>query len=122
LFFTLFSYTTLFRSLRDRVAAERVRLDDVAAGREILMVNVGDDLGPRQVEQVEIAAHIAIVFRETVAPEVRLREPMALHHRPHRAIEEEDPFGEQRAQSYRGVRVHRSAFGHELTKSRRGLV
>src|SRR5207244_11191354 len=92
--------------LRDRVAAERVRLDDVAAGREILIVNVGDDLGPRQVEQIEIAAHIAIVFRETVAPEVRLREPMALHYRPHRAIEEEDPFGEQRAQSYRGVRVH----------------
>ena len=45
--------------LRDRGAAEGVGLDDVAAGLEILAVDVGDDVGPRQHQHVVVAAQIA---------------------------------------------------------------
>ena len=42
--------------LRDRGAAERVGLDDVAAGLEVLAMDLGDDVGPRQHQQVVVAA------------------------------------------------------------------
>ena len=45
--------------LADRGRRERVRRRDVGAGREVAAVDVEDDVGPRQVEQVGIAGDLA---------------------------------------------------------------
>ena len=96
--------------LRDRRAAERVGLDDVAAGLEVLAVDAGDDVGPRQHEQVVVAPEIARMVREPLAAEVRLGQLVALDHRPHRAVEDEDPRRQQRVELGPHVRLHRHAF------------
>ena len=54
-----------------------------------------DDVGPRQHEHVAVALEVARMVREAVAAEVGLRQLVALDHRPHRAVEDQDAFGEQ---------------------------
>ncbi len=81
--------------LGDGRAVERVGLDDVAAGVEVLAVNAGDGVGTRQHEKIVVALEIPRVVLEALAAEVRFREVAALDHRPHRAIEDEDPLLEQ---------------------------
>ena len=51
--------------LRDRGAGERVRLDDVGAGGEVLAVDAADDVGPRQDEEVAVAPQILGVILRT---------------------------------------------------------
>ena len=80
--------------LRDGGAVERARLDDVGAGLEVRVVDAADDVGPRQHEQVVVALQVARVGGEPLAAEVGLGEAVALHHRAHRAVEDEDAVAE----------------------------
>jgi hypothetical protein len=81
--------------LRDGGGAERVGLDDVGAGLEVLAMNRADDVRPREHEHVAVALQLARVRAQPRAVEVGLGEAAALDHRPHRAVEEEDPRGEE---------------------------
>ena len=81
--------------LGDGGAVERVRLDDVGAGREVLAVDLADDVGPRQHQEVVVPLEVARVVREARPAEVRLLQAAALHHGAHRAVEHEDAAGEQ---------------------------
>src|ERR1051325_11807420 len=64
-------------------------------------MNLADHVGPRQDEEVVVALQVAGVLAESIAPELRLRQRVALDHRPHGAVEEEDPSGEQVVQPFR---------------------
>ena len=81
--------------LRDRGAAEGVRFDDVGAGREVLVMDGADDVGPREDEDVAVALQVARMIGEALAAEVRFGQLVALDHRPHRAVEDEDAALEQ---------------------------
>src|SRR6185369_16235931 len=78
--------------LRDRGRGEGVGLDDVGAGLEVRAMDRADHVGPRQDEQVAVAALRAGMVLEARAAEVRLLERVALDHRPHRPVEDEDPL------------------------------
>jgi hypothetical protein len=53
-------------------------------------VDLADDVGPRQDQQVVVALQILRMILEPLAAEVRFRQLVALDHRPHRAVEDED--------------------------------
>ena len=78
--------------LRDGGAVERIGLDDVGAGREVLVVYLADHVRAGEHEQIVVAPQIASVGREPRPAEVGLAEPPALDHRTHRAVEDEDAF------------------------------
>ena len=59
--------------LADPRRRERVRGRDVRAGGEVLPVDVEDDVGPRQVEQVGVAGDLARVVAEALAAVVGSR-------------------------------------------------
>ncbi len=80
------------------VDGERIRLDDVGAGVEILAVDRADDIRTREDEDVAVAAQILRVILEALAAEVGFRQLVALDHRPHRAVEEEDALVERAAE------------------------
>ena len=82
--------------LRNRGGVEGVRFDQVGAGGEIRGVNLLDDVGAREAEQVVVALEIVRMSGETFAAEVGLRQVVALDHRAHRAVEDHEPGGEQR--------------------------
>ncbi len=84
--------------LGDRGRGEGVRLDDVRAGLEIGVVDRSDDVGPGQREEVVVPAQVARMTGETFAAEVGLGQPVALDHRAHRAVHDEDPLSGQRAE------------------------
>ena len=76
-----------------------------APGREVLRVDRADDVRAREHEDVAVALQIARMCANRVAAEVRFRQLVPLDHRPHRAVEDEDPAFEQRSQrvEYRAV-------------------
>ncbi len=87
---------------RHAVGVERVRLEDVGAGLEVRLVDVADHIRPRDDEQVVVPLEVARPGGEALAPVVGLRQPVALDHGSHGAVEDQDPLGEQGAE---GVRV-----------------
>jgi len=91
--------------LGDGVGVEGVGLDDVAARGQVLGVDVGDDLRLGQHEEVVVAAQLLVVVREPLAAVVGLRRPVALDHRPHRAVEQHDALGQGLAECL--LRAHR---------------
>ncbi len=93
--------------LGDGVAAEGVGLDDVAADLEILAVDTGNHAGLCEHEQIVVASEIPRVAAKAVAAEVRLGQGVALNHRPHRPVEEEDAFREHGTD----IGLHRDTFG-----------
>ena len=80
--------------LHDRRAAERVRLDDVGAGGEVLLVDFANHVGPRQAEQVVVALEVLGVIAKAFAAKVLLGQVVSLDHRAHRAVEDQDAMGE----------------------------
>src|SRR5262249_18502533 len=80
--------------LRDRVRAEGIGLDDLGAGFEIRAVHALDDRGLRQREQVVVALEVRRVARELPAPVVLFLELVREDHRPHRAVDHDDPLAE----------------------------
>ncbi|CAM2147897.1 hypothetical protein PT2222_10327 [Paraburkholderia tropica] len=84
--------------LRHRGRAERVGFDDVRARGEILVVNLADDLRLREREQFVIALDVARIVLEALAAISGFVELVALDHRAHRAVENQDARSEQRGQ------------------------
>ena len=80
--------------LRDRRGRERVGLDDVGAGLEVLRVDAGDVVGLRQDEQIAVALEVVRVIARSASPRKSASvsfEP--LDHRAHRAVEHENALG-----------------------------
>ena len=75
---------------------EGVGLDDVRAGLEVGRMDRADDLGLGEREEVAVAPQVTRPVGEAVAPVVALAQTVGLDHRPHGAVEHQDPTGEQR--------------------------
>ncbi len=88
--------------LRDGCARKGVGLDDVGAGFQILAVDGADDVRPREDEDVAVPAQVLRMAPEAIAAEVGLGQFVALDHRAHRAVEEEDALLERAAQRLLG--------------------
>ena len=65
------------RTELDPVGAERIRLDDVSAGADVLLMDVGHQLGPRDVERIE-----ALIDEDA----------LRVQHRAHRAVADQYPI------------------------------
>jgi hypothetical protein len=105
---------------RDRLRVERVGLDDIGAGVQVLAVDLVDDRGTREREQVVAALELARMVREPGPPEFLLAEPVGLNHRPHRPVEDEDPLAEQAVQGFQGVRHGQNELRSKSIKRARG--
>ena len=81
--------------LPDARRGEGVRRREVGAGREVVVVDPGDDLGVRQVQQVGVAAEVARVVAEALAAVLLLGELAAVDEDAPRPVEHEDPLGEK---------------------------
>jgi hypothetical protein len=84
--------------LRDGGRAEGVGLDQVGTGREVGLVDVADDVGPRQRQQLVVALDVALEVLEALAAVLLLGELEALDHRAHRAVEDGDALCEDAGQ------------------------
>ena len=91
--------------LRDRRRVERVGADDVGAGLEIGIVDRANDVGPRQHQEVVVALEVVRMAGEAGAAIVGLAEPVALDHRAHRAVQDQDALLEQMRRVRRCGRV-----------------
>ena len=80
---------------RDVRGTERVRLDDVGAGGEILIVDVENRLRLRDAEDIDEVLDVLGGVRESGPAVFGLAEVQPVDHRPHRAVEHEDPLAEQ---------------------------
>ena len=69
---------------------EGVRLDDVCPRFQVLGVNALDDVRSRQHQQIVIALEILGVVFESLTAKVCFGRLVALHHRPHRAVQNQD--------------------------------
>ena len=76
--------------LRHHVRVERVRLENICAGVEVLPMNSGDDLRLCQRQKIVIAAKIARVRGEARAAIVGFGKRVALDHRAHRAVQDQN--------------------------------
>ena len=85
--------------LGDGRRRESVGFDNVGAGFKILDMNILDRLGLRQRQQIVIAPQILGVTLEAFAAEIAFRELMALDHRAHGAVEDQDFFARQPVES-----------------------
>ncbi len=79
--------------LRDARGGEGVGRDDVGAGLEVGEMDVADRVGPGEVEQIVVAAHLAVPRVEAGTAVARLVEAEGLDHGAHGAVEHEDALG-----------------------------
>ncbi len=79
--------------LRDACGAEGVRLHDVGAGLEVLLVDALDRFRAREREQLVVALQQDLVVLHAFRMEVLLLQPEALDHGAHGAVEDEDALG-----------------------------
>ena len=75
---------------RHGVGVERVGGDDVRPGGEVFFVDLADDAGLRQRQQVVAPFELLRVVAEQLAAVVRLGESVALHHRAESAVQQQD--------------------------------
>ena len=76
--------------LADRGRGEGVRRRDVSARLEVRVVDLGDDLRLRDVEQVGVALDVAPVVAQPFTAVVDLRQPLAVDQHAPRAVEHGD--------------------------------
>ena len=93
--------------LRDRRRGERVGRDDVGAGAEIGEMDVAHRLRLAQIQQIVVAAHLAVPGIEARAAIAGLVQFVFLDHRAHRAVEHEDALGRLFAQGL--INTHQAA-------------
>ena len=75
--------------------AEGVGLDRFGAGREVGVVDAGDDVGLRQHQDVGVALEVVPVIGEPRAAVVGVGQVVALHHRAHGPVQHEDAACEE---------------------------
>ena len=83
--------------LPDRRRGEGVRRRDVGASREVRVVDLGDDLRLRQVQQVGVALDVVRVHGEALAAELLLGQTPALQQHAPGAIEHEHALAGDRS-------------------------
>src|SRR5262249_55001373 len=79
--------------LGDAGGGERIGAHEVGAGAEIGEVDVAHRIGPAQVEEIVVAAHLAVPGVEARAAIPLLVEPERLDHGAHGAVEHQDALG-----------------------------
>ena len=89
----------------DARGPERVGLDDVGAGFEILAVDRLDGLGLGDREDVDEVLQVLRVVGETLAAEIGLGVPQRVDHGSHRAVEHQDALAQQPFQQGSGLNV-----------------
>ena len=90
-------------ALRDAGAGEGVGLDDVRARDEEALVDVADDIGPREREDVAVVLEILRRVLEALTARVRLGQAVAADGRAHGPVDDEDAFAQFTAQFFGGV-------------------
>ena len=100
----------------DRGGVERVGLDEVRAGLEVLAVDRGDDAGRGDAEQVVVALHVARPVGEALAAVARLVGAVPLDGGAHGAVEHQDALLEQRGQRSRRIRAEVRGAGRHRTR------
>ncbi len=71
---------------------ERVGLDDVGARLEEAAVDVGDDIGLGEAEEIAVALEVLVMILEALAAEIGLGELELLQGGAHRAVDDDDAF------------------------------
>ena len=96
----LISRTSSTRQLEllhaDRAGAERVRLDDVGPGRQVAAMDLRDLVRVREAEDVGEVLEVLVMAGKPLAAHAALVQPERLDLRAHRAVEDQNPLGEQR--------------------------
>jgi len=77
---------------RNRIRVERVGLDDIGAGFEILPLNGLHDVRLRDIQHVVILAQVLRVLRELGASKSLLVKLLRLDHCAHGAVQNDDPL------------------------------
>jgi hypothetical protein len=75
--------------------SESVRFDDIGARFEEPAMNVADELGLCEGEEISAIEHVLAGIPESIGTDVPLRHPVGANGRAHGAIEDGDPFFEQ---------------------------
>ena len=79
----------------DGRAVEGVRLEDVSAGLEVGAVDVADDLGLGDDEEVVVTLELTVVVGKACAAVVLFLQLELLNHGTHRAVEEDDALTQE---------------------------
>ncbi len=95
--------------LTDACGRERVRRGDVRVRGEVLVVDTGDDLRVREVQEVWVPAQVARVVSEALTAVLRLGELLAMDEHAPGAVEHEDALGEELSEPLRGIHESTSA-------------
>ncbi len=81
--------------LRDLGGGERVGGNDVGAGAEVSQMDVAHRLRPAQIEQVVVAAHLAVPGVEARAAVALLVQLERLDHGAHSAVQHQNALAQQ---------------------------
>ena len=95
--------------LGDGCSTKGIGFNQITTGSQIAFMDIANDIGPRQAEQLVVALHIFGEIRKTLATVLRLIELEALDHRSHCAIQNGNPAfknGWQRLRTRIGSRFH----------------
>jgi hypothetical protein len=88
--------------LGNGLGVEGVGLDDVGPGFEKAAVDVGDDVGPGQDEEVAVALEVLGMAGKALAAEIGLRELELLQGGAHRAVDDDDALLQKRFEGMHG--------------------
>ena len=89
---------------RNRLRVECVRLDDIRARFQVLPMDIDNDVGLRQVQEIVVALDVPFPILEPHAAERRLVQLALLDHRPHRPVQDDDATAQQGLELPRAVR------------------
>ena len=96
--------------LGHRGGAKGVGLDQVGATGQIAFVDVGNQIGPGQAEQLVVAFDVLVEVLEALAPVLRLAELEALDHGAHGAVKNGNALAQKAGQGL-GAGVGESSHG-----------
>ena len=72
------------------IGVEGIGLQDIRSGGQVLLMDPANDLRLRQAEQVIVALEVPVPIAESLPPIGCLIQLMALDHRPHGPVQDED--------------------------------
>ena len=94
--------------LGDGLGVEGVGLDDVGAGLEEAAVDLGDDVGLGEDEEIAVALEVLVMRLEAFAAEIGLGELVLLQGGAHGAVDDDDAFLQE---SFEGMEGGESSSG-----------